>query len=239
MPTVPAPLQNAVLAVLREVRDAGVGRVNRTILFKLVYLLDCLHAETHEGEIASGSDWYFHSYGPYAVNLAGGIDELAGRGMVQSMSGEHGNKEFSLYWLGEFPQGPSLGDVGLVGAAAARFGSLVRKFAKDLGQLLDYTYFKTLPMQGAKPGERIDFGVLKGAGQAAVHQHTTIADHAKILRLATLAERLGQCYVKGQGNARALAAHRPIYDRAFAMAMAEMDGDDADHDAIPFRAQLT
>lgn len=238
MPPVPAAMQSVVLAVLREVRDAGVGRINRTVLFKLVYLLDCLHAETHEGEIASGSDWYFHSYGPYAVNLAGGIDELAGRGMVQSMSGERGDKEFSLYWLGEFPLGPSLADVGLVGTAAGRFGSLVRKFAKDLGQLLDYTYFKTLPMQGTKPGERIDFGVLKGAGQVAVHKHTTITDHAKIYRLATLADRLGKGYGQGQGNARALAAHRPIYDRAFAMAMAEMDGDDSDRDEIPFHAQL-
>ncbi|QOD92000.1 hypothetical protein H2514_05065 [Lysobacter sp. CW239] len=207
-------------------------------MFKLVYLLDCLHAEAHEGETVSGSDWYFHSFGPFAVNLAGGIDELASRGLVQSLSDEYRGKDFSLYWLGEYPQGPSLSEVGVVGTGAARFGSMVRKFAKDLSKLLDHAYFKTLPMQGATPGKRIDFGVLKDAGQVQAHKHTSISDHAKILKLAQLAERVAQTYTRGKGNARAMAAHRPIYDLAFVEASAAMDAEDADRDPIAFTAQL-
>jgi hypothetical protein len=238
MQTVPASMQSVILAVLQEAREAGVGRLTRTTLFKLVYLLDCLHAEVHDGTIASGSEWYFHHYGPYAVNLAGEIDRLASRGIVQSLAGEHKDKEFTQYWIGEHPIGPSLKDVGLVGTSSSRFGSLLRKYSKDLSQLLNYTYFKTLPMQGATPGQPLDFCVLKEAASTKMHQRTTIKDHAKILKLAHLAQRLTETYKRDEGSTRAMKAHRPIYDQAFATVMDSMDLEDDEQVSIPFTAQL-
>lgn len=238
MANVPPSIQTSILAVLREAREAGVGKISRTTLFKLVYLLDCLHAENHEGQIASGAGWYFHTFGPYAVDLAGGIDELASRGMIQSAAGEFGDKEFTLYWLGEYPVGPSLGDMGLVGTVTSRFASIVRKYSHDLSKLLDHTYFQTLPMRAATPGKRIDFGVLAGQNQAKVHQHTRVADQAKIMKLLQVSERLAEKFSATAGNARALAAHRPIYDRAFAESMAAMDQEDLGDAPIRFDAQL-
>lgn len=238
MANVPHSIQSSILAVLREAREAGVGKISRTTLFKLVYLLDCLHAECHEGQIASGAGWYFHTFGPYAVDLAGGIDELASRGMIQSAAGDFGDKEFTLYWLGEYPVGPSLADVGLIGLATTRFASIVRKYSHDLSKLLDHTYFQTLPMRGAIPGKRIDFGVLTGQNQIKSHQHTHITDNAKILKLLQVSERLAQKFSATAGNARALAAHRPIYDRAFAESMVAMDQEDFDGVPIRFDAQL-
>lgn len=238
MANVPASIQSSVLAVLREVREAGVGKITRTTLFKLVYLLDCLHAETHQGQIASGAGWYFHSFGPFAVDLADGIDVLAGRGMVQSASGEFGDKEFSLYWLGEYPLGPALSEIGLSGGAASRFSTMVRKYAKDLGKLLDHVYFDTLPMKGATPGKRIDFSTLAEQATFQAHRHAHVTDQAKHFRLMELSDRLTKKFSAGLGNARALAAHRPIYDNAFAGAMAEMDDEDLIEGNIPFDARL-
>jgi hypothetical protein len=238
MANIPPNLQAAILAVLREAREAGVGKVSRTTLFKLVYLLDCMHAENHEGKIASGAGWYFHTFGPYAVDLAGGIDELASRGVIQSAAGEFGDKEFTLYWLGEYPVGPSLADVGLMGAAISRFASIVRKYSHDLSKLLDYTYFQTLPMRDATPGKRIDFGALAGQGEGIAHRHTHVRDHVKIMKLLQVSERLAQKFSAGAGNERALAAHRPIYDRAFAESMAIMDREDLGDASIYFDASL-
>lgn len=237
----PAPTDNrktSVLAVLRQAREAGVGPVTRTALFKLVYLLDCLHAETHDGEIASGADWYFHHYGPYATDLAVAVDEMARFGLIKSKDGEFKDKEFVLYSLGEYPLGPELAEVGLNPSLAIRFNSLIRGLSKDLAKLLDYTYFKTLPMQGAVPGKCIDFGVFKGMDQVKPFKHTTIVDHAKILKIAELRHKLVTEFELGEGNSRAMAAHRPIYDSVFYDAMAAWDQDDQEQAPIPFRATL-
>ena len=238
MANIPSSIQSSVLAVLREAREAGIGKIARTTLFKLVYLLDCLHAESHDGQIASDARWYFHLYGPYAVDLASGIDEMASRGMVQSTSGELGDKEFSLYWLGEYPTGPSLADVGLAPGASSRFSWMVRKYSNDLSRLLDHVYFETLPMRNATPGEPIDFSVLTGQGQVQTHRHAHVIDQAKIFKLLEVSDRLTRKFEADSGNARAMAAHRPIYDRAFAESMTTMDREDQLEGPISFDAQL-
>lgn len=232
-------MQDAVLAVLRAVREAGVGRVNRTTLIKLVYLLDCLHAETHEGGTASGSAWYFYSYGPFAADLVGVIGEMVSRGTIHDYSAEHRDQEYTQYWLGEFPPGPALSDVGLAPAQAARFGSLIRKFRQDLSGLLDHTYFKTLPMQLATPGQNIDFSVLRGVGEVKLHHQVGITDQAKLLRILQLGASLERKYADSEGSARAMAAHRPIYDRAYSEGMAGMDAALLNEPDIQFTALLS
>ena len=239
MPPVPAPMQDAVLAVLRAVREAGLGRVNRTMLIKLVYLLDCLHAEIHEGETASGSAWYFHSYGPFAADLVGAIGEMASRGIIHDYNGEHRDHEYTQYWLGEFPQGPALNDVGLAPAQTARFGTLIRKFHQNLSGLLDHAYFKTLPMQVATPGQNIDFSVLRGVDEVKPHHQVGITDQAKLMRILQLSASLERKYADREGNTKAMAAHRPIYDRAYREGMAAMDAELQDEPEIQFAALLS
>lgn len=232
-------MQDAVLAVLRAVREAGVGRINRTTLIKLVYLLDCLHAETHEGGTASGSAWYFYSYGPFAADLVGVIGEMVSRGTIHDYSAEHRDQEYTQYWLGEFPLGPTLSDVGLAPAQAARFGSLVRKFRQDLSGLLDHAYFKTLPMQLATPGQNIDFSVLRGVGEVKPHHQVGIMDQAKLLRILQLGASLERKYAESEGNVRAMAAHRLIYDRAYSEGMTAMDAELLNEPDIQFTALLS
>lgn len=239
MPPVPAPMQDSVLAVLRAVREAGLGRINRTTLIKLVYLLDCLHAETNEGGTASGSAWYFHSYGPFATDLVGAVGEMASRGIIHDYSAEHRDQEYTQYWLGEFPLGPALSDVGLAPAQAARFGSLIRKFRQDLSGLLDHTYFKTLPMQVATPGQNIDFSVLRGVGEVKPHHQVGITDQEKLMKILQLGASLERRYADLEGNARAIAAHRPIYDRAYSEGMTAMDAELQNEPDIQFTALLS
>ncbi|WP_225765255.1 hypothetical protein [Stenotrophomonas sp. Marseille-Q4652] len=232
-------MQDVILAVLRVVREAGLGRINRTTLIKLIYLLDCLHAETHEGETASGSAWYFYSYGPFATDLVGAVSEMASRGIIHDYSAEYGDQEYTQYWLGEFPLGPTLSDVGLAPAQAARFGSLIRKFRQDLSGLLDHTYFKTLPMQLATPGQNIDFSVLRGVGEVKPHHQVGITDQTRLMRILQLGANLERKYADLEGNARAMAAHRPIYDRAYSDGMTAMDAELQNEPDIQFTALLS
>lgn len=64
------------------------------------------------------------------------------------------------------------------------------------------------------------------SGESFAHRHAHVTDQAKHFRLMELSDRLTKKFSAGLGNARALAAHRPIYDNAFAGAMAEMDDED-------------
>lgn len=220
MAPVPASIQDSVLVALRTAKEEGVRQVSKTALVKLVYLLDCLHAESHEGRTVSGSDWYFHKFGPFATNLMSGLEEMAQRGVVNIYEGEKGDKDYTLFSVTDYYRGPSLEDLGLSSAMASRFAQMTRKLAGDLAKLLDYTYFKTLPMQQAKPGQALHFGALADMAADAPLRRARVEDHALIKRLAERAHRFHE-----RGNARraglaeAWAAHNPIYDGEFARAM--------------------
>lgn len=237
MTAVPARLQHAILAVLAEAKALDI-RLNRTALFKFVYLLDCLHAEGHNGETASGARWYFHHYGPYAIDLAEGLDALTARSIIQSRDASFKDKEFTQYWLGEYPVGPTLGDAGLHGGLASRFSQWLRTFAGDLSKLLDHVYFNTMPMAGAVPGENLDFGELAQEAPALRRPHTHIQDQAKILRLAQLQEKLKQSFLARPAANLVETIHRPIYDDVYRDAMALLDNGEAIDEPITFSATL-
>lgn len=239
MPAVSPTMRSAVLAVLQEAKQAGVRGISKTSLTKLVYLLDCLYAEGHGGQTLSGAHWYLHHYGPFATDLASAIDELGVQGVIQSKAGESKNKEFALFWLGEYPVGPRATDLGLSGSLASRFAGYISKYANDLSKLLDYVYFKTTPMRDASPGDQLDFHGLAIEGEQTPHRHTHIKDPAKIMRLLELSEAMRKKFEVGRASARAMAAHRPIYDGAFSRAMAEADAEDVTGNGhIPFDARL-
>lgn len=239
MPSVSPSIRSAVLAVLQEAKGLGVSRISKTSLVKLVYLLDCLYAEEHQGQTASKAHWYFHHYGPFAVDLVTGVETLGSQGVIQSLAAENRDKDFTLFWLGEYPSGPSLEDVGLSSASAGRFRHLAKKFANDLPRLLDHVYFKTVPMADAIPGRALSFEELATVGKPASHRHAHIRDNAKILRLLQLQEALKQKHVGAKLSARAIAAHRPIYDGEFERAMVASDLETAIPDEpVPFNASL-
>jgi hypothetical protein len=240
MPTVTPSMQNTILAILEEAKRQGVRRVSKTALVKWVYLVDCLHAEESRGQTASGAHWYFHHYGPFSVDVVGALDVLSARSMVQSSTDGAIGKESTIYWLSEYPVGPDLTALGLSSSLASRFSSLFKKYAGDLSQLLDYVYFKTAPMRDAQPGRKLDFQILADEVQRSSHRHTHVKDHAKMLRMLQLSETLKRRYEQQSATPKALAAHRPIYDGAFARAMEEADAESGSLDLpVTFEAVLS
>lgn len=238
MPVISAPLQNSVLAVLAHAKASGVNRLGRTALFKFVYLLDCLHAESHEGKTASEAHWYFHHFGPYAVDLANGIDELDKRSVIQSFAASRGDKDTTQYWVGEHPVGPSLTDVGLTPLQAATFSSWLRQFRNDLGKILNHVYFRTPPMQHATPGTDIDFGMFTDQAGGKPHIHTHIKDSSRLMRLLQLQETLKNSHQKRRPQDLINEIHRPMYDDIYQVSMAAMDEEDQIEAPINFSAKL-
>lgn len=237
MTAVPAPLEHTILAVLAEAKALGI-RLNRTALFKFVYLLDCLHAEGHGGNTASEAQWYFHHYGPFAVDLAEGLDALTARGVIQSRDASFKGKDFTQYWLGEYPIGPTLADIGLHGGLASRFSQWLRKFSGDISKLLDHVYFNTLPMANAVPGSNLDFSELAQDAPSTRRPHAHIKDPTKILRLAQLQENMKQSFLARPSGNLVREIHRPIYDDVYRDAMALLDDGEAIDEPIVFNATL-
>lgn len=238
MAAVPAPLQNSVLAVLAAAKASDVDRLGRTALFKFVYLLDCLHAESHEGKTASQAKWYFHHFGPYAVDLANGIDELDHRGVIQSREASYGRKDSVQYWLGEYPVGPSLADVGLTALQAAKFSSWLHQFRNDLSKLLNHVYFETLPMRDVAPRAAIHFEALSDQASVKPHTHTHIKDHTRLMRILELQESLKNSHRKRRPQDLINEIHKPIYDEIYETAMTATDEDGQIEAPINFSAKL-
>ena len=219
-------MKSAILAALEAAKDADVRALTRTALVKYVYLLDCLYAESHNGETASGAQWHLNHFGPFAVDLVETIDTFESQGVIQSREGTTRDKDFKLYWLPEHVRGQRLTDFGLSGLQEHRFTSLLKKFANDLSSLLDHVYFDTSPMVEAKKvGDVLDFSPDKYPPQSAPRQHLHIIDQSKIFRLLELNEKLKQKRRARNNNALAWATHRPIYDAAYKEAMAAADAE--------------
>jgi len=229
-------IQSSVLAVLRAVKDAGLRSVARTALVKYVYLLDCLHAEEHRGATASGSRWYFDKFGPFATDLITGIDNMARVGMIQTRDGSGGDKEFTLYWLDEFPRGPALSEVGLSAGKAGRLEQWVRKFSGDLPKLLDFVYFHTEPMRDTTPGRTLSFDSLAVSGSTAAYVPVRVADHQRLLRLRQLSSEMGKAY-RDAATASDKSPKIDVYDAVYTNALIAFDEEEKADD-LAFHADL-
>ena len=136
------------------------GVVGRTSLTKLVYLVDVEHYRRH-GEMATELKWRFHHYGPYADELNSALDFLGPDIEEQKFTTTVGSRPTSGYRYSR------RGDWKEIHRPLnSQFGALVKRsvdkvidrWAVDpLPTVLDYVYFETEPMQGAKRGEYLDF----------------------------------------------------------------------------------
>ncbi len=149
---------DAVLAILREARDAGIHSLTRTVLMKLVYLLDTFVAEEADGaQRWTDLSWRFHYFGPYADALLETLSTLEARSFIDVKQPEETGKDFLLYSLADWKQARSLEQLGVPRDPRMRLAQAIREYAFSLPKLLNFVYFHTDPMEDALPGEQLDF----------------------------------------------------------------------------------
>ena len=145
--------------IVDQVTDKG-GVVGRTSLMKLVYLVDVQHYRRF-GRQATSVKWLFHHYGPYAYELDPAINPL----------GDYLD-ESELTWTASSGKAAGYrytrreGWREIEAAFNSNFSAPVKRSVANvidqwglepLHTILDYVYFETEPMQGAKRGEYLDF----------------------------------------------------------------------------------
>lgn len=152
-------LKPLISYIVDQVNDSG-GSVGRTALVKLVYLVEVEYYRQY-GKHATGLQWLFHHYGPYAAELDTAVNSL-GLGIDENQfSGKAGNRSVSGYRYrraGDWKEIARVFNSHYDTQVKRCVDKVVEQWALfPLPTILDYVYFETEPMQGAKRGEYLDF----------------------------------------------------------------------------------
>jgi len=219
----------AILSILLEAKEAGVGKLTRTALVKFLYLLDLYTAEETGGKTWTEASWVFLHFGPYAQSLADEVDSLARRGILAELSGGGTAKDYTLYTLGEWSSAKSFEHIGLPRDVRMRLADDIRRLSGDLPALLDKIYFQTAPMECVRPNDALSFQSAKKVDYKTDVRPIPIpvTDPAKARKIKELLRKIGESYsesVKSSGEAfatRILDEHYVGFERA----LSEDEGD--------------
>lgn len=139
--------------------DRG-SRLTKLRLVKFLYLFDLFWAQA-EKRTYTNWPWAFVHYGPYCRESTDAIDLAVKTGFLSAHSFESRftDEDFRLYEAGgrisETAVDKVLGSMPIY--VSARLSSAVKRWGGDSYGLLDYVYFRTGPMEHARPGEVLSF----------------------------------------------------------------------------------
>jgi hypothetical protein len=213
---VPIELARLAQAVATRVRDLG-GTLTKTKLLKYFYLFD-IATYRHTRAQFTDFQWIFYKYGPWARAFEPAYDRWQGVFIDVRNSGD---AQIVL------PREPLdlervVDDIGL----QMEFGNIIREWANaPLGEMLNYVYFETEPMQDAQREQPLDFSkimrdVERPLRRLPAHDADPAAVRAARERIAAAKQAR---VVTGQP-----LVPPPDYDEAYWTARAASDDDDDD-----------
>lgn len=144
------PLIKAILARVREKE----GFVTKTKLFKYLYLIDIEYFR-RTGQLLTGFGWIFYHYGPWAQQCEDLYANLRNQGEISVKLGSMPDRETEFVDTSEPVELENvIEDIGLELAIRR----IIDRWAdRRLGEMLDYVYLHTEPMEGAERGKPLDF----------------------------------------------------------------------------------
>ena len=148
----------AALAVQRG------GRLTKIRLVKFLYLLDLYSAQNSNQagkRTFTNWSWAFIHYGPYCRESTDAIDLAAKNGFLVAYSYESSfsDEDYRLYGPGEKLGAGDADKVmdSLPIHVSSRLRSALKRWYDDTYGLLDYVYFRTGPMEHARPNDVLSF----------------------------------------------------------------------------------
>jgi hypothetical protein len=144
-----------LLQILAEASSKNLS-IGKTQLVKMLYLVEVEHYR-QTGERLTDLKWKFYYYGPYAHELEAVLAEPE---FSQETKQTRDEKTFIQIKVAEPPR--AYGSF-----VEAKTGLLVKRVVgqwgnKPLGEVLDYVYFETEPMQCVeRRGDYLDFATIK------------------------------------------------------------------------------
>lgn len=148
-------LLSLIGAICTRVKEKE-GYLTKTKLIKYLYLIDIEYYKKF-GTTFSGYNWIFYEFGPWAYEYNGTFQQMQ----------EHHNFRFSGQGEAVFIscyERESLESVFDSIDLESKARRIIDRWAAEpLGELLNYVYFDTDPMEGAERHKRLDFEKIKSA----------------------------------------------------------------------------
>lgn len=205
-----------ILAILTELNNAGIGAPSKTKLLKLLYLMDVEGARSI-GTTLTGWDWKFLHFGPWTAAYDPVLSDLASYDHV-ALKGMGDDERATVIVTRRRDvdlQRLSDGTVqNIVARVLSRWGN------RELGEILNFVYFETEPMQVAERGSVLNFNTVPRGRYPIYHRTPSDADKATMKAMRATINRPA---------ATAAPASRPYtaprYDEAFDEALAVLEDD--------------
>jgi len=211
-------LKQIIPAMVSYVNDHG-GYVTKTKLLKLIYLFDVEYYRANRRTF-TGFTWKFFHLGPWAREFDPVLDELVGAGTLlesQSTRPEYDTKFLKT----ESPQDFSPLFSNFHDESALR--TVLNTWAESsTGEILDYVYFRTEPMEHGIRNEPLDFSVIP---EERPEKYVRPASGASVKQIAKMKEefaaRLGA--LQSSRPPKPFDFTPPSYDEEFRAAIAKLD----------------
>jgi hypothetical protein len=150
-------VKKLVPGIVTHVVDSG-GYVTKTKLLKLLYLVDVEYYRAHRATL-TGFDWKFFHLGPWAGEYDRVIDDLVSGGDLIERIGSKSDYETKFYHVAEPKElgklFPTSSDEFTVRRVLNAWGSA------STGEILDYVYFHTEPMENGVRNQPLDFSSVR------------------------------------------------------------------------------
>lgn len=177
---IPQHLKELTLGILTIIWDRG-GNATKTKLLKLLYLADLEHFRD-VGKTLTGFNWIFHFYGPWTDQYDALLDQLLAEDLISvTQWAQRGLDGFSI----QGKDRGTLDDLGLTLSAKLAIQESAETWASEpTGELLNYVYFNTEPMQNAERGKPLDFTTVQPRKELPVYRRRPSGADEKTLRQA-------------------------------------------------------
>jgi hypothetical protein len=209
-------IEKLMAAIVTWVVGEG-SYVTKTKLLKLLYLFDVEYYRVHR-QTFTGFGWKFFHLGPWAAEFDPALEGLVTNGALLP---QRSNTEFetSFYRSAERidPREPfsNMKDEYILRGVLKMWGT------RSTGEILDYVYFQTAPMEAGIRNAPLDFSVIQPEKPTAYSRSSSGKTKAEIQRLRTKFEAQ-QAERKASQNQR-FAFTPPKYDEEFLDAMAKLE----------------
>ncbi len=149
-----------VKAILSRVKERR-GYTTKTKLFKYLYLTDLEHYR-YTGETLTGIDWIFYHYGPWAQECETLYAKLKDQGEIRVNYSQ--SAEFETEFVNPAETVALEQAIENIRVELAVREQVDRWADEKLGDMLNYVYLHTEPMENAVRRERLDFSKIERGG---------------------------------------------------------------------------
>lgn len=210
-------VKKLIPAIASYVKDKE-SYLSKTKLLKLLYLFDVEYYRLHQ-QIFTGFQWKFFHLGPWTNEFDPLLEELV-------RSGELIPKPYSTLEYDSYNyEAVEESDVGSLFTSIRDEGAIKRVLAtwaeRSVGEILDYVYFHTEPMEGGIRNAPLDFSVISTQAPERYVRSSSATAPAEAARLRKSIKEKQASLLRKQNITFEFTP--PRYDEEFFGALSKLD----------------